>query len=169
MCLSSSHSLLYNFPVMIISLHCIILHMHIQEENNILYDSHTLVCEGPRDIFWIVAFLGYILITQLISVVLAFRTRKVKIKALNDAKYVALIIYITTFIIITMIVCAILLSERLNADGAVFGGLLYIFTTTVLSVLFIPKVLFLVTSSPQTMASLGCSYKPPYIMGTLLP
>lgn len=84
--------------------------------------------------------MAYIFFTQLFSVVLAIRTRKVKIKALNDAKYVALIIYITTVIIITMMVCTILLRERLNADGAVFGGLLYIFTTVVLSVMFIPKV-----------------------------
>ena len=72
---------------------------------------------------------------------LAFRTRKVKIKALNDAKYVALIIYMTTAVVIIMIVCAILLTDLLNADGAVFSGLLYIFTTIVLTVLFIPKVL----------------------------
>ena len=79
----------------------------------------------------------------MISVFLAFRTRKVKIKALNDAKYVALIIYITTAVVIIMIVCAILLTDLLNADGAVFSGLLYIFTTIVLTVLFIPKVLSL--------------------------
>ena len=39
-----------------------------------------------------------------------------------------------------MIVCAILLSNYLNADGAVFGGLLYIFITIVLMIVFIPKV-----------------------------
>lgn len=71
---------------------------------------------------------------------LAFKTRKVKIKALNDAKYIAVIIYVTTAIVVVMIVCAVLLSDHLNADGAVFGGLFYIFTTIVLSVLFIPKV-----------------------------
>ena len=71
---------------------------------------------------------------------LAFRTRKVKIKALNDAKYVALIIYMTTVVAIVMIACAVLLNDRLNADGAVFGGLFYIFATIVLTVLFIPKV-----------------------------
>lgn len=110
------------------------------QENNVLHDSHTLVCSGPGDMFWIIVILVYTLLTQLAAVFLAFRTRNVKIKALNDAKYVALIIYITTFFIIIMIVCAYLLNDRLNADGAVFGGMLYIFTTIVLSVLFIPKV-----------------------------
>lgn len=110
------------------------------QEFFVLQDSHTLVCDGPKSIFWIVAFFAYILITQLISMFLAFRTRKVKIKALNDAKYVALIIYMTTVVAIVMIACAVLLNDRLNADGAVFGGLFYIFATIVLTVLFIPKV-----------------------------
>jgi gamma-aminobutyric acid type B receptor len=92
-------------------------------------------------LYWIIAVYAFILITQFISVFLAFKTRKVKIKALNDARYITVIIYVTTIIVVVMIVCAVLLSDQLNADGAVFAGLFYIFTTIVLSVLFIPKVL----------------------------
>ena len=117
------------------------------QEDNVLHDSHNLVCHGPRELFWIIALYAYILITQLIAVFLAFRTRKVKIKALNDAKYIAIIIYVTSVIIVIMIASAVLLSDNLNADGAVFGGLLYIFTTIVLSVLFVPKVLQRISSA----------------------
>lgn len=112
------------------------------QEDNVLHDSHNLVCQGPNgnELHWIIPLYACILITQLISVFLAFKTRKVKIKALNDAKYIAVIIYVTSGIILIMIACAVLLRDQLNADGAVFGGLLYIFATIVLSVLFIPKV-----------------------------
>ena len=110
------------------------------QEDNVLHDSHNLVCHGPRELYWIITFLVSILITQLISVFLAFKTRKVKIKALNDAKYIAIIIYMTTAIVVIFIICAVLISDNLNADGAVFGGLFYIFTTIVLTVLFVPKV-----------------------------
>lgn len=111
------------------------------QEDNVLHDSHNLVCQGRNDLYWIITIYAYILITQFISVFLAFKTRKVKIKALNDAKYITVIIYATSIIVIVMIACAVVLSDHLNADGAVFGGLLYIFATIVLSVLFIPKVL----------------------------
>ena len=115
--------------------------MHIfSQEGNVLLAKHNLVCQGPRDLIWIIVLYAYILLTQLFAVILAFKTRKVEIEILNDAKYVALIIYITSIIVLIMIVCAILLSNYLNADGAVFGGLLYIFTTTVLMIVFIPKV-----------------------------
>ena len=110
------------------------------QENNVLLDQQNLVCQGPRDLIWIIVIYAYLLITQLIAVILAFKTRKVEIEILNDAKYIALIIYITTIIVIVMIVCAVLLSNYLNADGAVFGGLLYIFITTVLMIVFVPKV-----------------------------
>ena len=114
-----------------------LLHM---QEYNVLYDKYNLVCQGPRDLIWIIILYAYIMITQLIAVILAFLTRNVEIEILNDSKYIALIIYITSIIVVIMIVCAILLSNYLNADGAVFGGLLYIFITTVLIIVFIPKV-----------------------------
>lgn len=117
------------------------LSLFVLQENNVLFEKHNLVCQGPRDLIWIVILYAYILLTQLIAVFLAFRTRKVEIKILNDAKYIAIIIYLTSIIITIMIVCAVLLSNFLNADGAVFGGLIYIFITTVLCVLFIPKVI----------------------------
>ena len=70
---------------------------HIQEYN-VLFEKQNLVCQGPRNLIWIIILYAYILITQLIAVVLAFKTRKVEMKILNDAKYIALIIYITTII-----------------------------------------------------------------------
>jgi hypothetical protein len=113
------------------------------QEDNVLFDKHNLVCQGPRDLIWIVIVYLYLLVTQLVAVFLAIKTRKVEIKILNDAKYIVIIIYLTSAIIFIMIICAVLLSTFLNADGAVFGGLIYIFITTVLGVLFIPKVCLL--------------------------
>ena len=110
------------------------------QEDNVLFEKHNLVCQGPRDLIWIIVLYLYILATQLMAVFLAIRTRKVEIKILNDAKYIVAIIYLTSVIITIMIVCAVLLSNFLNADGAVFGGLIYVFITTVLAILFIPKV-----------------------------
>ena len=71
---------------------------------------------------------------------LAFQTRNVVIKALNDSKYAAIIIYLSTVIVTMMIIFTVPLDGFLNADGAVFGGLIYIFTTIILTILFIPKV-----------------------------
>ena len=74
------------------------------------------------------------------AVILAFRTRKVTIKALNDSKQLTIIIYLSTIIITVMVICVPALNRFLNADAAVFGGLIMIFTTVVLALMFIPKV-----------------------------
>lgn len=76
----------------------------------------------------------------MVAVILAFRTRKVNIKALNDSKYLTIIIYISSVIIALMLISAVLLERYLNIDAAVFGGLILLFTTVVLGLTFIPKV-----------------------------
>lgn len=98
------------------------------------------MCEGPNDILWIAFVFGCIIITQLVAVFLAFRTRKVTIKALNDSKYLTVIIYLSTVIITAMLISAVALSRWINADAAIFGSLLLFFTTIVLGLMFIPKV-----------------------------
>lgn len=77
----------------------------------------------------------------MVAVILAFRTRKVSIKALNDSKYLTIIIYTSSVIIALMLVGAVLLDKYLNSDAAVFGGLIMLFTTVVLGLTFIPKVI----------------------------
>ena len=103
-------------------------------------EHFNLVCDGRKSTIWIILILLYILATQLVAVYLAFRTRKVKIKALNDAKYLAFIIYISTVIVTGMIIGSISLRSFLNADAAVFCTGLLLYTTSVLLFLFVPKV-----------------------------
>ena len=97
-------------------------------------------CDGRNSLIWIIIAYGYVLLTQLASIFLAFRTRKVKVKVLNDSKYIALIIYITSVIVTVMIIGAVTLDNYINADAAVFSGLILTFTTVVLTLVFVPKV-----------------------------
>ena len=117
-------------------------HTHTQDDQ-VLVEYFIQKCDGRNSLIWIIIAYGYILITQIAAVFLAFRTRKVKVKALNDSKYIALIIYITSVIITIMIICAITLDNYINADAGVFAGLIMVFATIVLVLVFIPKVCML--------------------------
>ena len=112
----------------------------LQETTKIAIKFTSLVCSGPYSIIWIIVCYGCVVITQVVGVVLAFRTRNVTIKALNDSKYLTIIIYISSVIIVAMVASAVLIEDRINADAAVFGGLFIIFSTVVLGLTFIPKV-----------------------------
>lgn len=98
------------------------------------------MCNGPHSIIWIIFLYGCIILTQVVAVILAFRTRKVTIKALNDSKYLTIIIYTSTIIMAIIIPSTVLLDKYLTVDATVFGGLIMLFTTVVLGLTFIPKV-----------------------------
>ena len=76
---------------------------------------------------------------QVAAVILAFKTRKVKIKALNDSKYVAAIIYITSTVIVARII-AFALDYYIITTEVLFSGGLMLATTVFLGFIFIPKV-----------------------------
>ena len=70
----------------------------------------------------------------------AIKTRKVKIKVLNDAKWISIIIYVTSFLLAVTLIGAFALSSFLNTDAAMFSTGLIIVAFLVLCILFIPKV-----------------------------
>lgn len=71
---------------------------------------------------------------------LAFLTRKVEIKELNDSKSVSAIIYITTFIIAVLIVDTFVSVGYIVLSETLFSGGLMISTSVFLGFTFIPKV-----------------------------
>ena len=72
---------------------------------------------------------------------MAFRTRKVTIKALiNDSKQIALLVYITTVELVVLAVTVFGLREWHIVYRAVFGGAIFVAATVYLSVVFIPRI-----------------------------
>ena len=105
-----------------------------------MVDYETLVCNSNASQIWIgfLFFLKFLL--QAAAVVFAIRTRKVKIKALNDAKEISVIIYITSVVLTIMVIGVITLDNFRNADATVFSLGLIVVSSIVLLLLFIPKV-----------------------------
>ena len=77
---------------------------------------------------------------QVIAVVMAFHIRRVKIKALNDSKKIAAIIYFNSIILVILVVTEFALQHYHDVYAALFGLALLIEASLFLGVLFIPKV-----------------------------
>lgn len=77
---------------------------------------------------------------QLFAVFLAFKTRKVKIKGLNDAKYIAAIVYIVSIQSVGNVAISFTLRGYVNVFPAVLNTSTMITATLVLSLVFLPKV-----------------------------
>ncbi len=76
----------------------------------------------------------------MVALVLAFMTRKVKVKGLDDAKYIAAIIYITSIIIGVLTVIEYSLDDYINAYASIFATGLSLIPTCVLLLVFVPTV-----------------------------
>ena len=92
------------------------------------------------------------MILQVIALVLAFSTRKVKVKGIDDAKYVAAAIYVTSIVLTVIIVATYTLKEFVNAFPALFCTGFVIGTTVILGLVFIPKVRVVQSSQLQIYA-----------------
>ena len=83
----------------------------------------------------------YLVLLQIVGIILAIQTRKVIIKVLNDSKYNAAMICISSVVWITFLfVTFILPGSRINLKQVFFSGGLLLTTTAFLCLTFIPKV-----------------------------
>lgn len=85
-------------------------------------------------------FYGFKGILQVVALLLAFMTRKVKVKGLDDAKYIAAIIYITSIVIAVITVSEYSISQYINAYAVVFSTGILAAPTCVLILVFVPTV-----------------------------
>ena len=110
------------------------------QDLDIVTEYFTYVCiSTARNIFLGVLY-GYKMLLQVIALVLAFSTRKVKVKGINDAKYIAAVIYVTSIVLAVIIVATYTLNEFVNAFPALFCTGFLIGTTFILGLVFVPKV-----------------------------
>ena len=101
-----------------------------------------LVCfkASSPSFFWEILIFAYLAVLQIIGLVLAFQTRKVKLQGLKDSKFVAAIIYISSIILMALALVTFSLRTYINIGTgiSVFG--IFLLTTIFLALIFIPKV-----------------------------
>ena len=89
----------------------------------------------------VIVIFVYVILYQIIGIVLAIQTRKVKVKVLNDSKYVAALVYVTTIMwIATGVVTFVLPWNTINIMELIFSGSLLLGNTAIICLTFIPKV-----------------------------
>ena len=84
---------------------------------------------------------SYKLFLQGITFVLAIKIRKVKIPALDDARYVAVTVYVATIFSLIVVVASLTLINYPNTYASVFAASSVIGGFSFLGLLFVPKVL----------------------------
>ena len=82
----------------------------------------------------------YKALLQVVGIFMAFHTRKIKIKALNDSKEITATIYINSIILTLLIITEFGLQTYVDAYAALFGLALLVEATLFIGMVFVPKV-----------------------------
>ena len=82
----------------------------------------------------------YLVLLQIVGIILAFQTRKVKINVLNDSKSVAALVYISSIVLIVIVLVTFILRSYINISAALFSTGIIVLSTVFLLLMFVPKV-----------------------------
>ena len=80
------------------------------------------------------------MLLQIIALILAFSIRKVKVKGLDDAKYVGAAIYVTSIVLAVIIVATYTLKDVINGFAGLFCTGFLVGNTVILILVFVPLV-----------------------------
>ncbi len=106
----------------------------------IVTNNHIYICDSTaRNIFLAILY-GYKMVLQVIALLLAFSIRKVKVKGLDDSKYIGAAIYVTSIVLAVIIVATYSLKDVINGFAALFCTGFLVGTTVILILVFVPLV-----------------------------
>jgi hypothetical protein len=115
---------------------------HINEDG-IKEVSVVSRCLSKTEPYWISILFGYKAIIQIIGLYLAFKIRKIKISGLNDSREVSIALYVTSIIVLVILVTNFVFGDYIDVDGFVYGFGISTAVTVILSLTFFPKMVSL--------------------------
>ena len=128
----------YLEQILFYKLHCLAsLQMHDIREEYSVWRCYDI---GSSPFYFDLLIFIYLGLLQIVGIILAFQTRKVKIRVLNDSKFVAALVYISSIVLVVMVLTTFILRSYINISAAIFSGGIIILATIFLALMFIPKV-----------------------------
>lgn len=110
------------------------------QELGIITKNYIYICDSAAHDIFLGILYGYKMLLQIVALILAFSIRKVKVKGLNDAKYIGAAIYVTSIMMAVIIVATYTLKGTINGFEALFSTGFMVGTTIILILVFVPLV-----------------------------
>ena len=110
--------------------------------------------------FWQIFIFIYLAVLQIIGILLAFQTRKVKLHGLRDSKFIASIIYASSIVLVVLALVTFSLMTYINIGTGISAVGILALTTIFLSLVFVPKVTL--KSILRTIYSAALIYPDPF-------
>ena len=117
------------------------MHIYFLQAEQTNIHNFVYTCIGSGTVVWFAISYAYKGLLQLVAMFMAFHIRRVKIKALNDSKEIAVIIYINSITLALLAVVEFALNAYHEVYAALLGLGIMVAATLFLALVFIPKVL----------------------------
>ena len=110
------------------------------------YHYFIYICSSTgRDIMLGVLY-GYKALLQVATVVMALKTRKVKVQGLDDYREIVMATYFTCFVLVIILIVNYTVEDQINTFTAVTSLSIFIGTTAIVVLVFVPKVTYRVAN-----------------------
>lgn len=119
---------------------------HPSEEKGVFrkkYVYFIFVCTSDARRITLGILYGYKALLQILAVILALKTRKVQIKGLDDSKYIIAATYLSSLVLLAVIIMTYTASKLINTYAAVSSACFIIGSTMIVAIVFIPKMVIL--------------------------
>ena len=98
------------------------------------------VCTSEGSFIWLPVFFAYKGFVLLAGLFLAFETRKVKVKSLNDSHFIVMSVYGTVIVSVTLTPIGFLLQNFPNVQLGIIGIMILLSISLILGLVFVVKV-----------------------------
>ena len=122
------------------------IHCSCLQEDGIIEEYFVIRCYTVLSFAWRLVLYAWLGTLQVSALVLAFKTRNVKIDVLNDSKEISAIVYFTTLFVIEIIIFSAVLNPYNNFLAFFYYGGVLVAANVFLALVFIPKVLYRASS-----------------------
>ena len=130
----------HRFSLYVLLVNIIMYIISFVKDDGLIQKNSLLLCHTKNSFYWLSISFCYKAFLQIFAIFMAFHTRNVDVKVLNESKEIAAIIYINSIILVLIAVAELALESNHDAYAALFGLGLLIEATLFLGFIFIPKV-----------------------------
>jgi len=100
------------------------------------------VCKSDDSLAWLAVLFAYKGLLLLVGLFLAFETRKIKMKYLNESRFVAMSVYGAVIASIALTPIGLFLQDFPSVQYGVLGMVMLLITTLILCLVFVSKVFY---------------------------
>ncbi|ELT87738.1 hypothetical protein CAPTEDRAFT_22448, partial [Capitella teleta] len=109
-------------------------------DNDIIFKYQSIECKSEFQTHFSAALLALQSLLLIFGAFLAWETRRVKVEALNDSKYIGMCIYNVVVLAVIGVALQYVIKDAVNASYGFLSGLILLGTTLTQTIIFGPKV-----------------------------